>query len=509
MRVVRGLPEHTNTKHSIDSFSPLEWERCDLISIRMTTNFAALPLAEPIQRALAERNYETPSPIQAQAIPPLLKGHDLLGCAQTGTGKTAAFCLPILHRLFENSKKAQSKSARVLILTPTRELATQVGKSMETYGTHLGVSTALVFGGVGQGPQVRSMRGGVDVLVACPGRLEDLIQQGHIKLSGVEFLVLDEADRMLDMGFQKPVQRIVDQVSKKRQSLFFSATMSPTVRKLAHTILKDPVTITIEPEVKTSESVSQRVCFIQREKKKSLLMDLLEDQPKGELTIVFGRTKYGSDKLAKWISQQGIKAEAIHGNRSQAQRDKTLARFREGKVPVLVATDVAARGVDVKAVTLVINFDLPNEPEAYVHRIGRTGRAEATGHAVSFCSDEEVEYLRDIERLIEKRLPVDGNQPHHQAKLVEELERMHNRGRHGGSRKKSGGGGGQRRGGNSNGGSGSGGGGRRGNRSRRRSGSGGAHSNSGGSSGGGEKRNNNGGQRKSNSGSSRRGRQRT
>lgn len=404
----------------------------------MTTSFSALPLAEPIQRSLAELNYVTPSPIQAQSIPALVEGRDLLGCAQTGTGKTAAFCLPILHRLFENPGKAKPKSARVLVLTPTRELATQIGKSIETYGTHLDVSTALVYGGVGQNPQVRAMRNGVDVLVACPGRLEDLIEQGHIKLGGVEFLVLDEADRMLDMGFVKPVQRIVGQVSQKRQSLFFSATMSKTVRELAHTILRDPVTVTIEPEVKTAESVEQSVCFLKTEKKKPLLMDLLEELPRGELAIVFGRTKYGCEKLAKWITREGVKAEAIHGNRSQAQRERTLAKFKEGKLPVLVATDVAARGVDVKAVTLVINFDLPNEPEAYVHRIGRTGRAEATGHAVSFCSEEEVEYLRDIERLIERRVRIDDQQVYHESKLVDELERMHSRGRSGGGRSKSG-----------------------------------------------------------------------
>ncbi|MDP0490839.1 MAG: DEAD/DEAH box helicase [Verrucomicrobiota bacterium JB023] len=439
--------------------------------------FAALPLAEPIQRALAGRGYETPSPIQAQAIPPLIEGRDLLGCAQTGTGKTAAFCLPILHRLQENNRRPKAKSARVLILTPTRELATQVGKSMEAYGEFLNIKTALVFGGVGQGPQVRALRPGVDVLVACPGRLEDLIDQGHVTLSGVEFIVLDEADRMLDMGFVKPVKRIVAQVPKQRQSLFFSATMAPSVRELANSILKDPVSVTIEPEVKTSESVSQRVCFIKREDKRSLLKELLEELPEGELAIVFGRTKYGSDKLARWITQQGIKAEAIHGNRSQSQRDKTLDRFRAGKVPVLVATDVAARGVDVKAVTLVINFDLPNEPDAYVHRIGRTGRAEATGHAVSFCSEEEVEYLRDIERLIEMSLPIDTEQAYHEPNYAADLAQMHSRGQQGKKGRRSGGGGNRRGGGG-----------------QRRGNGGGNHRNQGGGNrnqGGGERRGNN------------------
>ncbi|MDA0766038.1 MAG: DEAD/DEAH box helicase [Verrucomicrobia bacterium] len=387
----------------------------------MTPNtFEALPLAAPIQRALTERNYTIPSPIQAQAIPHLLEGRDLLGCAQTGTGKTAAFSLPILQLLHSNPQPLRPKSPRVLVLTPTRELATQVGKSLETYGAHLRMQHALVFGGVGQRPQVNSMRNGVDVLVACPGRLEDLIQQRYIDLSSVEFFVLDEADRMLDMGFLPAVKRIVAMLPRKRQSLFFSATLPPSIVELSHNILRDPVTVTIAPETTTAETVEQRVCFVERDNKRDLLLELLAKQKPGELALVFSRTKHGSDKLSRYINKAGITAEAIHGNRSQPQRDKTLDRFRSGKFPVLVATDVAARGVDVKSITLVVNFDLPNEPEAYVHRIGRTGRAGASGHAVSFCATDEREYLRDIEKLIQQKIAVDDAHQWHAAGLAEQ-----------------------------------------------------------------------------------------
>lgn len=451
----------------------------------MTPNtFEALPLAAPIQRALAERKYTIPSPIQAQAIPHLLEGRDLLGCAQTGTGKTAAFSLPILQELYANSRPLRPKSPRVLVLTPTRELATQVGKSLETYGKYIKIKHALVYGGVGQRPQVNAMRSGVDVLVACPGRLLDLIDQGHINLSNVDFFVLDEVDRMLDMGFQRDVQRIVALLPKKRQSLFFSATLAPAMVNLAHTILIDPVTVSIAPETTTAEKVEQRVCFVERDNKRSLLIKLLGEQKPGELTIVFSRTKHGSDKLARMISKEGIAAEAIHGNRSQPQRDRTLERFRAGKVPVLVATDVAARGVDVKAVTLVVNFDLPNEPEAYVHRIGRTGRAGATGTGVSFCCPDERDYLRDIEKLIGNTLTVDSDQAWHLDSLAKDHVRHGNRSngvpkikqgnRGGGGGGRSGGrsgggrpGGSGRSGGSSNGGNSSGGGGGGGNRRRR------------------------------------------
>ncbi len=411
----------------------------------MTPNsFEALPLAAPLQRALSERAYTTPSPIQAQAIPLLLKGRDLLGCAQTGTGKTAAFSLPILDALHRDPRRPRPKTARVLVLTPTRELATQVGKSLETYGAHLKIRHALVFGGVGQRPQVNAMRNGVDVLVACPGRLLDLVNQGFIDLSEVEFFVLDEVDRMLDMGFQRDVQRIVSLLPKKRQSLFFSATLAPAIVKLAHEILRDPATVTIEPEVTTAEKVEQRVCMVSKEDKRLLLLEQLGRQGEGELTIVFSRTKHGANRLAKQISKAGFSAEAIHGNRSQGQRDRTLDKFRAGRLPVLVATDVAARGVDVKAVTLVVNFDLPNEPEAYVHRIGRTGRAGATGHAVSFCSPDEREYLRDIEKLIRQEIPVETEHDWHLEGMEKLQPRPSGRGRQG-EPKPPGGGGGRRR----------------------------------------------------------------
>jgi ATP-dependent RNA helicase RhlE len=372
------------------------------------TAFEALPLAAPLHRVLRELEYTAPSPIQAQAIPLLLQGRDLLGCAQTGTGKTAGFALPILHALHENPRQVRPKGCRTLVLAPTRELAAQVGKSFTTYGKHIRFSQTLVYGGVGQVPQVNAMRRGVDVLVATPGRLLDLIDQRHIDLSQVEFFVLDEVDRMLDMGFLRDVKRIVSLLPAKRQSLFFSATLAPNIVDLARTILRDPAHVSITPETTTAEKIDQQVCFIARESKRPLLEQLLRAQANAEgqkLTIVFSRTKHGANKLAKSLCAAGFPADAIHGNKSQAQREKALERFKKGLTPVLVATDVAARGVDVKDVGLVINFDLPNEPEAYVHRIGRTARAGAEGRAVSFCSEDELEYLRDIEKIIKMPIP--------------------------------------------------------------------------------------------------------
>jgi ATP-dependent RNA helicase RhlE len=372
------------------------------------TPFEALPLAAPLHRALRELEYTTPSPIQAQAIPILLEGRDLLGSAQTGTGKTAGFALPILHALHEKPKALKQKTARTLVLTPTRELAVQVAKSFTTYGRHVRFRQTLIYGGVGQNPQVAAMRTGVDVLVATPGRLLDLIEQKFLDLSGVEFFVLDEVDRMLDMGFLRDVKRIVEMLPKQRQSLFFSATMAPNIVQLAETILRDPAKVTIAPQSTTAERVEQKVAFVHKEHKRSLLEELLKEQAsatEAKLTIVFSRTKHGANKLAKGLTAAGFQADAIHGNKSQAQREKALERFRKGLVPVLVATDVAARGVDVKDVGLVVNYDLPNEPEAYVHRIGRTGRAGAEGRSVSFCSEEELEYLRDIEKIIRMSVP--------------------------------------------------------------------------------------------------------
>ncbi len=392
------------------------------------TAFEALPLAAPLHRVLRELEYTVPSPIQAQAIPLLLQGRDLLGCAQTGTGKTAGFALPILQALHENPRQVRPKTCRTLVLAPTRELAAQVGKSFTTYGKYVRFSQTLVYGGVGQVPQVNAMRRGVDVLVATPGRLLDLIEQRHIDLSQVEFFVLDEVDRMLDMGFLRDVKRIVSMLPAKRQSLFFSATLAPSIVELARTILRDPAHVSITPETTTAEKIEQQVCFLTREGKRPLLEQLLRAQSNAagqKLTIVFSRTKHGANKLAKTLCAAGFPADAIHGNKSQAQREKALARFKQGLTPVLVATDVAARGVDVRDVGLVINFDLPNEPEAYVHRIGRTARAGADGRAVSFCSEDELEYLREIEKTIRMSIPRwDAHDWH-----IEALADRHTRGR--------------------------------------------------------------------------------
>jgi len=388
------------------------------------TSFEELALAAPIQRALAEQNYSTPSPIQAQSIPILLEGRDLLGIAQTGTGKTAAFSLPILHALHNNPQRTRRKSARVLVLTPTRELATQISQSFDSYGRHLRFKKTLVFGGVGKNPQIRAMQPGVDILVACPGRLLDHMNEGDIELSGVEYFVLDEVDRMLDMGFLRDVKKIVAALPKKKQSLFFSATLAPQIKELAHTILMNPASVSIAPEKTTAEKVDQAVCFVDKESKRDLLLNHLAEQQGKGLTIVFSRTKHGANKLCKSINSHGFEAEAIHGNRSQPQRERTLTKFKKGTLPILVATDVAARGVDVKDVTLVINMDLPNEAEAYVHRIGRTGRAGAAGHAISYCSPEEHEFFMDIEKLIQQKLPVNINHDYHH----EELAALHARG---------------------------------------------------------------------------------
>jgi ATP-dependent RNA helicase RhlE len=392
------------------------------------TPFEALPLAAPLHRVLRELGYHTPSPIQSQAIPLLLKGRDLMGCAQTGTGKTAGFALPILQALHEQPRQIRPRGCRTLVLAPTRELAAQVGKSFTTYGKYVRFSQTLVYGGVGQVPQVNAMRRGVDVLVATPGRLLDLIDQRHIDLSQVEFFVLDEVDRMLDMGFLRDVKRIVALLPARRQSLFFSATLAPNIVELARTILRDPAHVSITPETTTAEKIDQQVCFLSRESKRPLLEQLLRAQAgaaEQKLTIVFSRTKHGANKLAKSLCASGFPADAIHGNKSQAQREKALDRFKKGLTPVLVATDVAARGVDVKDVGLVVNFDLPNEPEAYVHRIGRTARAGAEGRAVSFCSEEELEFLREIEKIIKMPIPRWDSHDWH----IEALAEHHARGK--------------------------------------------------------------------------------
>lgn len=379
-------------------------------------------MAAPLQRALRERNYSTPSPVQAQTIPLALEGRDLIGCAQTGTGKTAAFSLPILHHIFTTPKSPMRNSARALILVPTRELAVQVSDSFKAYGAHMRFSNVVIFGGVSQGPQERAMRRGADVLVATPGRLIDLMNQRIVNLDAVEFFVLDEVDRMLDMGFIHDVKRIVAGIPQERQSLFFSATMAPEVASLAEKILHDPARVTVNPEMRTADRAVHKVCFIEKANKGRLLEQVIQSQqeiPGRNLTLVFSRTKHGANKLAKVLTRSGFRADAIHGNKSQAARQRALEAFRNGSAPVLVATDVAARGIDVKDVTLVVNYDVPNEPDSYVHRIGRTARAGAEGLALSFCSADELSYLSAIERLLKKEIDVDKNHPFHDAALQE------------------------------------------------------------------------------------------
>ena len=372
--------------------------------------FANLGLVEPLQRAVSDEGYTTPTPIQAQSIPQLLQGRDLLGCARTGTGKTAAFALPMLQRLSQSRIRPQPRKARSLIVVPTRELAAQVALSFETYGRGLRPTVAVIYGGVGQGPQVRAMARGVDVLVATPGRLVDLMGQGHVKLDAVEIFVLDEADQMLDLGFLPDIKRIVATLPRRRQTLFFSATMPPAIAKLASGMLNDPAKVMVTPPASTAESVEQRVHFVSRSGKLAVLAELLADRSV-ERALVFTRTKRGADRVARGLSQHAITASAIHGNKSQGQRERTLGSFRNGRTRVLVATDIAARGIDVDGVTHVFNYELPNVPESYVHRIGRTARAGASGIAISLCDSEEREYLRDIEKLTRVAVTVVGD-PH-------------------------------------------------------------------------------------------------
>jgi ATP-dependent RNA helicase RhlE len=376
----------------------------------VTTTFNELSLIEPIRRALASENYTQPTPIQTQAIPHLLAGRDLLGIAQTGTGKTAAFGLPILQRLFEDKTPLAPKSARALILTPTRELAIQIADSLRTYGKHLHLRQALVYGGVGQKPQVDSLARGVDILVATPGRLLDLIGQGHIRLDRVQIFVLDEADRMLDMGFIHDVRRIAKAIRSMHQSLLFSATMPNDIADLAGSMLKDPVRVEVTPAASTVELIDQRVLFVDTANKRALLTALLRE-PGIERALVFTRTKHGANKVAEHLERSQINAEAIHGNKAQTARQRALANFRSGRCRVLVATDIAARGIDIDGITHVVNFDLPNIPESYVHRIGRTARAGASGTALSFCGPEERSFLRDIERLTRRSLRVIPDHP--------------------------------------------------------------------------------------------------
>jgi ATP-dependent RNA helicase RhlE len=370
----------------------------------LSQSFSDLRLADPLLRALAAKNYQTPTPIQCEAIPHLLAGRDLLGLAQTGTGKTAAFALPILQ-LLAATPAASGRGLRALVLTPTRELAIQIGDSFRAYGRHLPLKSTVVFGGVGQTPQVAALARGLDILVATPGRLLDLHGQGHVRFDRLRFLVLDEADRMLDMGFLRDVQKIIALLPTERQTLLFSATMPDAIAKLAARILKAPVRVEVTPAASTVERVEQRVIFVDSAAKSALLTDLLRDEGISR-ALVFARTKHGANRIAIRLVRDNINAEAIHGNKSQSARQRALEGFRKGRVRVLVATDIAARGIDVDGVTHVINFDLPNEPESYVHRIGRTARAGASGVAVSLCDAGERTYLRDIEKLTRRRLTV-------------------------------------------------------------------------------------------------------
>jgi len=362
------------------------------------TAFSNLGVAEPICRALEAEGYDLPTPIQTRAIPHLLTGRDLLGIAQTGTGKTAAFALPILQRLAQNRVRPAPRGARVLVLTPTRELAAQIGDSFRTYGRHLSLKQTVVFGGVGQRSQVDALLRGVDILIATPGRLLDLLNQRHVRLDLVETFVLDEADRMLDMGFIRDVRKIVAALPKQRQTQLFSATMPADIGRLAGESLRDPVRVEVAPAATTVERVEQRVYFVDAGQKRALLADVLKN-PALARVIVFTRTKHGANRVAEQLARGGVAAEAIHGNKSQTARERALEGFRRGRARVLVATDIAARGIDIDGVTHVINFEIPNVPESYVHRIGRTARAGASGTALSFCAQEERGYLRDIERL--------------------------------------------------------------------------------------------------------------
>ena len=368
------------------------------------TSFHDFGLAEPITRALAEEKYATPTPIQAQTIPVVMSRRDVIGIAQTGTGKTAAFAVPILHHLFTNRRRPARKTCRVLVLSPTRELSGQILDSFRAYGRHVGTSVALVIGGVSMGAQVRAVQSGVDVLVATPGRLLDLVTSNALRLGEVEFLVLDEADRMLDMGFIHDIRKIVAKLPAQRQTLLFSATMPRAIAALADQMLRDPAKVAVTPVASTVDRVEQRIIRVDRPAKPAVLAEILQHEPIGR-ALVFTRTKHGADKVVRGLAKAGIPAHAIHGNKSQNQRERVLAAFRKGEVLTLIATDIAARGIDVDGISHVVNFDLPNVPETYVHRIGRTARAGAAGVAISLCDREEAAYLRDIEKLIRMSIP--------------------------------------------------------------------------------------------------------
>jgi len=375
-------------------------------------SFENLKLIEPLLKALKTEGYTTPTPIQAQAIPIILQHQDLLGCAQTGTGKTAAFALPILHLLHQDRiAHKEQKTIKALILTPTRELAIQIAESFTAYGKHTGLKNLVIFGGVSQNPQVDALRRGVDILIATPGRLLDLMNQRFVHLEHVKMLVLDEADRMLDMGFVHDVKKIIAKVPAKRQTLFFSATMPKEIQQLADTILTNPEKIEVTPVSSTADTIQQSLFYVDKNDKKSLLIHILKDK-NIKTALVFTRTKHGADKVVKDLTRVGITAEAIHGNKSQNARQRALTNFKNRTTRVLIATDIAARGIDIDELTHVINYEIPNIPETYVHRIGRTGRAGANGIALSFCDEEEIEFLKDIHKLIAKEIPVEEAHPY-------------------------------------------------------------------------------------------------
>ncbi|MAJ32056.1 MAG: DEAD/DEAH box helicase [Flavobacteriaceae bacterium] len=381
--------------------------------------FKDLGICSPILKALHEQGYSNPTPIQQQSIPLLLNNKDLLGCAQTGTGKTAAFTIPILQHLYNSNKNRRGKSSpSALIITPTRELAIQINDNIKAYSKYTGAKSVVIFGGVKQHTQTKSLRHGTDILVATPGRLLDLMGQGFISLRFIKYFVLDEADQMLDMGFINDIKKVLAKLPSKRQSLFFSATLSRSIIKLSEQILGNPEKVTIEPNKTTAEKVDQYLYLVSKSNKSKLLINLLKAN-KSDSVLVFSRTKHGADKIVKVLSREQINAAAIHGNKSQNRRQKTLNDFKNGSLSVLIATDIAARGIDVDDLSLVVNYDLPNVPETYVHRIGRTGRAQASGRAISFCSIEEHSYLRDIQQLINKKIEIVSDHP-----FVEESQNL-------------------------------------------------------------------------------------
>jgi len=383
------------------------------------TTFSGLKLAQPILRAIDAEGYKHPSPIQAKAIPTLLAGRDLLGIAQTGTGKTAAFALPLLHRLASTPGKARPKSTRALILAPTRELAGQIGDSLKAYGRHLHLRIATVFGGASIRPQIQVLNRGVHVLVATPGRLIDLMNQGHLSLDAVDVFVLDEADRMLDMGFIPDVRRIAAKLPESRQTALFSATMPGSIQGLAASLFDEPERVEVAPAATTADRVDQRVLYVAKDKKRALLGELMDDRDIHR-ALIFTRTKHGANRVARHLGERGIRADAIHGNKSQNARQRALEDFRKGRIRALVATDIAARGIDVDGVSHVINFELPNDPESYVHRIGRTARAGAAGVAISFCDHAERASLRDIEKTIRRNVTVIDDHPYHAPEIAED-----------------------------------------------------------------------------------------